>query len=416
MAELRFDGKAAIVTGGGRGLGRAYARLLGARGCQVLVNDPGVTTRGTPESAGAAEQVAEEIRAGGGLAVADRNSVVDRADVVVEHALDEFGRLDVVINNAGITGGGAFDEMPAADFDLLVDTHYGGAVRVSRAAWPHLKQSGAGRIVNMSSASVFGTPFTSPYVSSKAGIFGLTRALAAEGAYSGIGVNAVMPAAYTRMTAQLPDDDGSDCSSRPGSLRRRWPRSWCSSPTRARASTARPSRWVPIAPPRVFLAECPGVVGDGTPEAFAGAGRRAAQHRRLGDPVGHDGRGALLLRPPRARRRRRVPRGSRAATPRERLRRGPLGLRRCLHRVAVRRRARVRARPGRRPRRSWSQIVFGSYDTDSDHAWHRLERGELTFADALAVISADARGCGHALRHRRDVQRHGRRRRSTAPW
>ena len=209
MAELRFDGKAAIVTGGGRGLGRAYARLLGARGCQVLVNDPGVTTRGTPESEGAAEQVAQEITdAGGGLAVADRNSVVDRADVVVEHALDEFGRLDVVINNAGISGGGAFDEMPAADFDLLVDTHYGGAVRVSRAAWPHLKQSGAGRIVNMSSASVFGTPFTSPYVSSKAGIFGLTRALAAEGAYSGIGVNAVMPAAYTRMTAQLPDDDG----------------------------------------------------------------------------------------------------------------------------------------------------------------------------------------------------------------
>jgi len=208
MAELRFDGKAAIVTGGGRGLGRAYARLLGARGCQVLVNDPGVTTRGATESEGAAEQVAEEIRAGGGLAVADRNSVVGGAEVVVEHALDEFGRLDVVINNAGITGGGAFDEMPAADFDLLVDTHYGGAVGVSRAAWPHLKHSGAGRIVNMSSASVFGTPFTSPYVSSKAGIFGLTRALAAEGAYSGIGVNAVMPAAYTRMTAQLPDDNG----------------------------------------------------------------------------------------------------------------------------------------------------------------------------------------------------------------
>ena len=112
------------------------------------------------------------------------------------------------MNNAGISGGGAFDEMPPEDFDRLVDTHYGGAVRVSRAAWPHLRRSGAGRIVNMSSASVFGTPFTSPYVSSKAGIFGLTRALAAEGAYSGIGVNAVMPAAYTRMTAQLPDDDG----------------------------------------------------------------------------------------------------------------------------------------------------------------------------------------------------------------
>src|SRR5206468_2196633 len=105
MPELRFDGKVAIVTGGARGLGRAY------------------------------------------------------------------------------------DEMPAADFDQLVDTHYGGAVRVSRAAWPHLKAAGGGRIVNMSSASVFGTPFTSPYVSSKAAIFGLTRALAAEGAYCGIMVN-----------------------------------------------------------------------------------------------------------------------------------------------------------------------------------------------------------------------------------
>ena len=269
MAELRFDGKAAIVTGGGRGLGRAYARLLGARGCQVLVNDPGVTTRGTPESESAAEQVAEEIRAAGGLAVADRNSVVDGADVVVEHALDEFERLDVVINNAGITGGGAFDEIPAAEFDLLVDTHYGGAVRVSRAAWPHLKRAGAGRIVNASSASVFGTPFTSPYVSSKAGIFGLTRALAAEGAYSGIGVNAVMPAAYTRMTAQLPDDDGF----------RSFLETWFP-PEKvapfvvflAHESTRINGETFSVGADRaarVFLAECPGVVGDGTPEAFA---------------------------------------------------------------------------------------------------------------------------------------------------
>ena len=182
MAELRFDGKAAIVTGGGRGLGRAYARLLAARGCQVLVNDPGVATHGVATEETAADDAAEEIRSDGGIAVADRNSVIgDGAAVIVEHALDEFGRLDIVVNNAGISGGGAFDEMPADDFDLLVDTHYGGAVRVSRAAWPHLKASGAGRIVNMSSASVFGTPFTSPYVSSKAGIFGLTRALAAEG-------------------------------------------------------------------------------------------------------------------------------------------------------------------------------------------------------------------------------------------
>src|SRR3954452_14427677 len=268
MAELRFDGTAAIVTGAGRGLGRAYARLLAERGCQVLVNDPGVTTRGAPEAEGTAAQVAEEITAAGGLAVADRNSVVDAADVIVEHALDEFGRLDAVINNAGISGGGAFDEMPADEFDLLRDTHFGGAVRVSRAAWPHLKHVGAGRIVNMSSASVFGTPFTSPYVSSKAGIFGLTRALAAEGRYSGINVNSVMPAAFTRMTAQLPDDDGFRTF-----LETYFP------PDKvapfvvylAHESTIISGETFSVGADRaarVFLAECPGVHGD-TPESFA---------------------------------------------------------------------------------------------------------------------------------------------------
>jgi NAD(P)-dependent dehydrogenase (short-subunit alcohol dehydrogenase family) len=269
VAELRFDGKAAIVTGGGRGLGRAYARLLAARGCQVLVNDPGVATHGGPEAEGAADDVAREITDAGGTAVADRNSVIDGADVIAEHAFDEFGRIDIVVNNAGISGGGAFDEMPAADFDRLVDTHYGGAVRVSRAAWPHLKRSGAGRIVNMSSASVFGTPFTSPYVSSKAGIFGLTRALAAEGAYLGIFVNAVMPAAFTRMTAQLPDDDGF----------RSFLETWFP-PEKvapfvvflAHESTTINGETFSVGADRaarVFLAECPGVLGDGTPEGFA---------------------------------------------------------------------------------------------------------------------------------------------------
>ena len=107
MTELRFEGKVAIVTGGGRGLGRAYARLLAARGCQVLVNDPGVATHGVATAETAADDAAEEIRSDGGIAVADRNSVIgDGAAVIVEHALDEFGRVDVVVNNAGISGGG----------------------------------------------------------------------------------------------------------------------------------------------------------------------------------------------------------------------------------------------------------------------------------------------------------------------
>jgi len=269
MAELRFDGRGAIVTGGGRGLGRAYARLLAARGCQVLVNDPGVATNGLEQAPGAADEVAQEIVAAGGVAIADRNSVIDGADAIAAHAIDEFGRIDIVVNNAGISGGGAFDEMPVGDFDRLVDTHYGGAVRVSRAAWPHLKSAGAGRIVNMSSASVFGTPFTSPYVSSKAGIFGLTRALAAEGAYSGILVNAVMPAAFTRMTAQLPDEDGFRSF-----LETYFP------PDKvapfvvflAHETTTINGETFSVGADRaarVFLAECPGVVGDGTPEGFA---------------------------------------------------------------------------------------------------------------------------------------------------
>jgi NAD(P)-dependent dehydrogenase (short-subunit alcohol dehydrogenase family) len=269
MAELRFDGKVAIVTGGGRGLGRAYSRLLAARGCQVLVNDPGVATHGVATAETAAADTAEEITSDGGIAVADRNSVIgEGAAVIVEHALDEFGRVDIVVNNAGITGGGPFDEMPADYYDLLVDTHFGGAVRVSRAAWPHLKASGAGRVVNMSSASVFGTPFTNPYVSSKAGIFGLTRALAAEGKYSGINANAVMPSAFTRMTAQLPDDDGFRSF-----LETYFP------PEKvapfvvylAHADTTISGETFSVGADRaarVFLAECPGVHGD-SPESFA---------------------------------------------------------------------------------------------------------------------------------------------------
>lgn len=270
MAELRFDDRVAIVTGGGRGLGRAYSRLLAARGCQVLVNDPGVATHGVATAETAADDTAEEIRSDGGIAVADRNSVIgDGAAVIVEHALDEFGRVDIVVNNAGITGGGPFDEMPAEYFDLLVDTHYGGAVRVSRAAWPHLKASGAGRVVSMSSASVFGTPFTSPYVSSKAGIFGLTRALAAEGRYCGINANSVMPSAFTRMTAQLPDDDGFRTF-----LETYFPPDKVAPFVAflAHESTTITGETFSVGADRaarVFLAECPGVIGDGTPESYA---------------------------------------------------------------------------------------------------------------------------------------------------
>jgi NAD(P)-dependent dehydrogenase (short-subunit alcohol dehydrogenase family) len=207
MTELRFDDQVAVITGAGGGLGACHARLLASRGCRVLVNDPGVTTSGAPGDIGMADAVAADITAAGGVAVADRHSVLGGATDIVTHALDEFGRLDILVNNAGLTGGGPLDEMPVTDWDRIFDTHLQGTVAVTRAAWPHLKAADHARIVMTSSASVFGTPFTSPYVTGKAAIFGFSRAMAQEGRYSGIGVNAIMPAAYTRMTAQLPMED-----------------------------------------------------------------------------------------------------------------------------------------------------------------------------------------------------------------
>jgi len=207
MTELRFDDKVAVITGAGGGLGACHARLLAARGCKVLVNDPGVTTSGEPSDTSMAAQVVAAITDAGGTAVADTSTVLGGAADIVTHALDEFGRLDILVNNAGLSGGGALDEMPVADWDRIFDTHLQGTVAVTRAAWPHLKAAEHARVVMTSSASVFGTPFTSPYVTGKAAIFGFSRAMAQEGRYSGIGVNAIMPAAYTRMTAQLPMED-----------------------------------------------------------------------------------------------------------------------------------------------------------------------------------------------------------------
>ena len=210
MTELRFDGKVAVITGAGGGLGACHARLLAARGCQVLVNDPGVTTSGAPGDTSMAARDVAAISDAGGAAVADTNSVLGGAADIVAHALDAFGHVDILVNNAGLTGGGALDEMPVEDWDRIFDTHLQGTVAVTRAAWPHLKAADNARVVMTSSASVFGTPFTSPYLTGKAAIFGFSRAMAHEGRYSGIGVNAIMPAAYTRMTAQLPSESFRD--------------------------------------------------------------------------------------------------------------------------------------------------------------------------------------------------------------
>jgi NAD(P)-dependent dehydrogenase (short-subunit alcohol dehydrogenase family) len=207
VPELRFDGKVALVTGAGRGLGAAHARLLAARGCRVLVNDPGVTTAGATGGERPADDVAREITDAGGEAVADLNNVVGEAEAIVAHAAEEWGRLDIVVNNAGISGGGPFVTITKGEFDLMLGTHLGGTVDVTRAAWPHLVAAGTGRIVNTSSPAMFGGAGTSHYITAKAALFGLTRALAREGAPVGIHANAIMPTAYTRLTAQIPEDD-----------------------------------------------------------------------------------------------------------------------------------------------------------------------------------------------------------------
>jgi NAD(P)-dependent dehydrogenase (short-subunit alcohol dehydrogenase family) len=197
-----FEGQVVIVTGAGGGLGRAYAHLLASEGAKVVVNDYGGDSRGNPGTSVMADTVVAEITAAGGTAVADTHDVSLEGDAIVQTALDAFDGLHAIVNNAGIAGGGTLDTIPVDDFDRMLAIHLGGTIAVCRAAWPVLRDQGYGRIVNTSSASVFGLPGTSAYITAKAGIFGLTRALGHDGAGLGIKVNAVMPSAFSRLTAQ----------------------------------------------------------------------------------------------------------------------------------------------------------------------------------------------------------------------
>lgn len=200
MSEIRFDGQVALVTGAGRGLGREHALLLAARGAKVVVNDVRDAAGVSP-----ADEVVAAIVAAGGEAVADTHSVAEEADAVVGAAVDAFGGLDVLVNNAGISHGGMFDQIPVEMFDRMIDIHLLATVKVTRAAWPHLRERG-GRIVNTTSNSLFGITGTTHYITAKGGVLGLTKSLAMDGRSAGIKVNAIMPCAYTRMTANIPDE------------------------------------------------------------------------------------------------------------------------------------------------------------------------------------------------------------------
>jgi NAD(P)-dependent dehydrogenase (short-subunit alcohol dehydrogenase family) len=208
MTELRFDGRVVIVTGAGRGVGRSHALLLGAKGARVVVADYGVGIDGAGSSPGPAEDVVYEIKDAGGEAVACYASVAEEraATSIVNTAIDAFGRLDAVINNAGIHDPGTFDKLTVAQFRAMFDVHFFGTLFVTKAAWPHFVKAGYGRVVNtVSEAMLGGIPELTSYGAAKGAVFGLTRNLATEGPTHGIRVNAVAPRAYTRMSASHSD-------------------------------------------------------------------------------------------------------------------------------------------------------------------------------------------------------------------
>jgi NAD(P)-dependent dehydrogenase (short-subunit alcohol dehydrogenase family) len=198
-APLRFDGDVAIVTGAGRGLGRCHALELARRGARVVVND-------LAGDSDPAAQVVEDIRAAGGVAVANHDNVAtaEGGERIVQQALDEFGSIAIVVNNAGILRDKAFHNLTSDLIESVLLVHLTGAFNVTMPAWRHLRTAGYGRVVNTTSASgLFGNFGQANYGAAKAGLVGLTRSLAVEGRKVGISVNAISPMASTRMTEDL---------------------------------------------------------------------------------------------------------------------------------------------------------------------------------------------------------------------
>ncbi len=198
--ELRFDGKVVVITGAGNGLGRSHALELARRGAKVVVNDLGGSHTGDGKSSSAADKVVEEIKAAGGQAVANYDSVED-GDKIVKTAIDAFGRLDVLVNNAGILRDVSFAKMTDQDWDLIYRVHVRGAFKCSHAAWPVMREQKYGRIVfTASAAGIYGNFGQVNYAMAKLGLLGMSNALAIEGQKSNIIVNTIAPIAGSRMT------------------------------------------------------------------------------------------------------------------------------------------------------------------------------------------------------------------------
>ena len=212
MTELRFDNRVAVITGGGRGLGRAHALLLAARGAKVVVNDPGVSMAGDATAEGPADELVREIREAGGEAVANKDSVAtpEGGAAIIQTALDAFGRIDILIHSAGNVRKAPLAEMSVEDWNSVIDVHLNGAFHVTRPAFAAMLEQGYGRIVMTSSVNgVYSNRNVANYSAAKGGLIGLANTAAIEGYDRNVRANCILPAAVTRMsegidTSQFP--------------------------------------------------------------------------------------------------------------------------------------------------------------------------------------------------------------------
>jgi NAD(P)-dependent dehydrogenase (short-subunit alcohol dehydrogenase family) len=206
VSEINYEGRVAVVTGAGGGLGRSHALLLASRGAKVVVNDLGGSRDGTGAGSEMADQVVQEITDAGGEAVANYDGVHtwEGGQAIVQTAVDAFGRVDIVINNAGILRDVSFANLEPEQLDLVLKVHLYGGFHVTKAAWPHMREQNYGRVINTTSGSgLYGNFGQSNYSAAKLGLVGLTRTLSIEGAKYGILANVIAPVAASRMTEDI---------------------------------------------------------------------------------------------------------------------------------------------------------------------------------------------------------------------
>ena len=206
MSDIRFDDRVAIITGAGGGLGKTYALELGRRGAKVVVNDLGGSADGTGAGSSMADETVKEINEAGGTAVANYDSVAtpEGGEAIVKTALDNFGRCDIVINNAGILRDKSFTKLEPENLEIVIDVHLKGAFFVSQPAFRAMKENNYGRFVfTASGAGIFGNFGQTNYGAAKMGLVGLSNVLAVEGAKNNIKCNTIAPIARTRLTEQL---------------------------------------------------------------------------------------------------------------------------------------------------------------------------------------------------------------------